>query len=87
MKHRLVSVSAHVFFAEAGLLVSYGANLAKTFARAGDIAASILKGAKPGDIPVEQPTEFELIVNLKTAKALGISIPPSITFRADRMIQ
>jgi putative ABC transport system substrate-binding protein len=87
IKHRLVSVSAHVFFAEAGLLISYGANLAKIFARAGDIAASILKGAKPGDIPVEQPTDFEFVVNMKTAKALGISILPSILFRADRLIQ
>lgn len=87
IKHRLVSVGAHVFFAEAGLLISYSADLAKIFARAGDIAASILKGAKPGDIPVEQPREFEFVVNLKTAKALGISIPLSIMLSANRVIE
>jgi len=59
----------------------------KAFVRGGDIAANILKGKKPGDIPVEQPTEFELTVNLKTAKALGISIPGSIMVRADRVIE
>lgn len=70
-----------------GFLFSYGVNSAKAFSRAGDIAASILKGAKPGDIPLEQPTEFELSVNLKTAKALGISIPQSVAVRADRVFE
>ena len=87
LKHRLPSVGGQVLWSEAGFLISYGVNPAKAFARAGDMVASILKGVKAGDIPVEQPTEFELAVNLKTAKALGISIPPSISVRADRVIE
>ena len=86
-KHRLPSIGAHALYAEAGHLMSYGVNPATAFARAGDIAASILKGAKAGDIPVEQPTEFELVVNLKTAKALKISIPQSVLLRANRVIE
>lgn len=87
LKHRLPSMAGQVLYAEAGFLISYGVNPAKAFVRVGDIAASILNGAKPGDIPVEQPTEFELAVNLRTAKALGIPIPPSILVRADRVIE
>ena len=88
MKHRLPSAGIRGLAApESSYLISYTTNPEKTFTRAGHIAASILKGAKPGDIPVEQETEFELIVNLKTAKALGISIPPSIVVRADRTIE
>lgn len=87
IKHRLPSIGAHVVHAEAGHLMSYGVNPATAFVRAGDMAASILKGAKPGDIPVEQPTEFEFTLNLKTAKALGIKIPGSIMVRANRVIE
>jgi putative ABC transport system substrate-binding protein len=87
LKQRLPSVGGNALYTEAGFLISYGVNPAKAFIRAGDIAASILKGAKPGDIPVEQPTEFEFVVNLKTAKALGISIPQSILLRANRVIE
>lgn len=87
LKHRLPLVGGQVLYAEAGFLFSYGVNPARAFVRTGDIAASILKGAKPGDIPVEQPTEFEFAVNLKTAKALGISVPSSIMLRADRVIE
>lgn len=87
MKHRLPLVGSNWRFTEAGFLLSYGPNPDTAYIRAGDIAASILKGAKPGDIPVEQPTVFELSVNRKTAKALGISIPPSILLRADRVIE
>ena len=87
LKYQLPSIGGQNLYSEAGFLVSYGVNSAKAFTRAGDIAASILKGAKPGEIPVEQPTEFELTVNRKTAKALGITIPPSILVRADRVIE
>ena len=87
IKHRLPSVAGQMLDAEANFLIGYGVNPDKAFVRAGDIAVSILKGAKAGDIPVEQPTEFEFGVNLKTAKALKISIPPSIMLRADRVIE
>lgn len=87
MKHRLPSVVNVHYFDQAGFLLSYGVNFNKAFFRAGDIAASILKGAKPGDIPLEQPTDFELAVNLSTAKALGISVPASIMARAGRVIE
>lgn len=86
LNHRYASVSNGAN-AEAGLLLGYSANTDKAFARAGDIAARILGGAKPGDIPVEQSTEFELTINLKTARALGIAIPQSIAVRANRVIE
>jgi putative ABC transport system substrate-binding protein len=84
---RLPAIFAFREAADAGSLMSYGANLPDLFRRGAIQADKILRGAKPADLPVEQPTRFELVVNLKTAKVLGLTIPPSLLLRADQVIE
>src|SRR5437899_2198226 len=85
-KNRLPTVYSYRSYVEAGGLMSYGPDLPDSFRRAATYVDTILKGAKPADLPVEQPTKFDFVINLKTAKALGLTIPPSLLQRADQII-
>jgi putative ABC transport system substrate-binding protein len=85
--HSLPVVSIYKDFSQAGGLIAYGPSLPALYQRAAYYVDKILKGAKPADLPVEQPTKFELVINLKTAKALGLTIPPSVLLRADEVIE
>ena len=87
LKHRLPGVHANVELVEAGGLMSYGPSYGEMHRRAAYYVERILKGTKPADLPVEQPAKFELIVNLKTAKQIGVTIPPNVLARADRVIR
>ena len=84
---RLPSILSAREYAEADGLISYGPSYHDLFRRAADYVDKVLRGAKPGDLPVEQPTKFELIINLKTAKALGLEVPPALLARADEVIE
>jgi putative ABC transport system substrate-binding protein len=84
---RLPTIYSYREFVEAGGLMSYGANVPGLFGRAADLADRILRGAKPGDIPVEQPPRFDLVINLTTAKLLGLTIPESFLLRANEVIE
>jgi putative ABC transport system substrate-binding protein len=86
-KYRLPAVYGLTDHAEAGGLMAYGSSSPERFRRTAAYVDKILKGAKPGDLPIEQPTKFELVINMKTAKALGLTIPPSLLLRADQVIE
>ena len=87
IKDRLPSIHDRADFVEAGGLMSYGPNLSDMPRRAAIYVDKVLKGAKPAELPVERPTKFELIINLKTAKQIGLTIPPNVLLRADKVIK
>jgi ABC-type uncharacterized transport system substrate-binding protein len=86
-KNRLPSIYNRKEFAAQGGLMSYGLDQTERYRRVAVLIDKILKGAKPADLPVEQPTKFELVINLKTAKQIGLSVPPNVLARADRVIR
>src|SRR4051794_697847 len=86
-KNRLPALTVQKEYANAGFLLTYGAELGDLFRRSAVFVDKIFKGAKPADLPVEQPTKFELVINMKTAKALGLTVPPAILLRADEVIE
>jgi ABC-type uncharacterized transport system substrate-binding protein len=86
-KNRLPTIFPYSDYVEAGGLISYATSITDNYRRAATYVDKILKGTKPGDLPVEQPTKFELVINLKTAKALGLTIPQTLLLRANQVIE
>jgi putative ABC transport system substrate-binding protein len=84
---RLPSIGTQRSWADAGALMAYGTNFGDLWRRAATYVDKILKGARPADLPIEQPTRFDLVINLKTAKALALTVPPSLLLRADHVIE
>jgi putative tryptophan/tyrosine transport system substrate-binding protein len=87
IKNRLPSMCERNDYVEAGCLMSYSANAAEIYGRAATYVDKILKGTKPGELPMEQPTKFEFVINLKTAKRIGVTIPQSVLYRANKVIK
>jgi putative ABC transport system substrate-binding protein len=87
LKHRLPSIHNSTEAVEAGALMSYAADVVAPYRRAANYVDKILKGAKPAELPVEQPIKFEFVINLKTAKQIGLTIPPNVLARADKVIR
>ncbi len=87
LQHRLPGIYNNAFWVEEGGLLSYGVDFSGAYRRVAELVSMVLKGAKPAELPVEQSSVFELVANLKTAKALGVTIPPAIRLRVDRLIE
>jgi putative ABC transport system substrate-binding protein len=86
-RHKVPSISIDPLYAELGGLISYGTDFAELFRQAAEYVDRVLKGAKPGELPIQQPTKYELVINLKTAKALGLTVPESVLSLADKVIE